>query len=405
EDFMYQADNKEISSARKERMPYPRFTKVIINHFISKDNTIFMRNRINFPTVHDDTLLAYKTCIDYDTWKVPPKKARKFKKPASPKFKIVPVSPNEPTQKGKHVKRPAKKATTTLRTGVVIRDTPDKSVSKKKASGSSEGCDFELEVPDVPTGKTKDIPKGTGVKPGVPDVSKEDSSDSDDDSWGDSEDESDVHDKDDNDDDDGNDDDSGNDDGGNDAQDSERTDSDDDKNPSFTLKDYKEEEQDEEYVHTPEKDKYDDEEKMYEEDDNDLAKELYGDLNITQGLKDTDMTNVEQGGAYQKNDSHESGFVHKEEDAHVTLTTAQTNKSPNRSDIQKNLYNELVEAYNSKKDIITSYGDVVTLKRGRDNKDKDEDPSTGSDQGMKRRKSSKDAKPSKGLKVKGIKFI
>ncbi|GKG62970.1 hypothetical protein Tco_0638617, partial [Tanacetum coccineum] len=51
----------------------------------------------------------------------------------------------------------------------------------------------------------------------------------------------------------------------------------------------------------------------------------------------------------------------------------------NRSDIQKNLYNVLVEAYNSDKDIITSYGDVVTLKRGRDDQDKDEDPSAGSD--------------------------
>ncbi|GJZ87964.1 hypothetical protein Tco_0659746 [Tanacetum coccineum] len=51
-------------------------------------------------------------------------------------------------------------------------------------------------------------------------------------------------------------------------------------------------------------------------------------------------------------------------------------------------------------DIITSYGDVVTLKRGRDDQDKDEDPSAGSDRGTKRRKSSKDAKPLKGLKSK-----
>nr|GFD09307.1 hypothetical protein [Tanacetum cinerariifolium] len=58
EDFMYQADNRGISSARKEHMTYPRFTKVIINHFISKDNTISMRNRINLPTVRDDTLLG-----------------------------------------------------------------------------------------------------------------------------------------------------------------------------------------------------------------------------------------------------------------------------------------------------------------------------------------------------------
>ncbi|GJT50044.1 hypothetical protein Tco_0976201 [Tanacetum coccineum] len=78
----------------------------------------------------------------------------------------------------------------------------------------------------------------------------------------------------------------------------------------------------------------------------------------------------------------------------------ETNKSINRSDIQKNLYNALVEAYNSNKDIITSYGDVVTLKRGRDDQDKVEDPSARSDRGTKRRKSSKDAKTIKRLKVK-----
>nr|GFA50817.1 hypothetical protein [Tanacetum cinerariifolium] len=71
------------------------------------------------------------------------------------------------------------------------------------------------------------------------------------------------------------------------------------------------------------------------------------------------------------------------------------NKSINRSNIQKNLYNALVESYNSDKDIITSYGDVVTLKRGRDDQDKDEDPSAGSNRGSKRRRSGKEAKLSK----------
>ncbi|GKF81970.1 pleiotropic drug resistance protein 1-like protein, partial [Tanacetum coccineum] len=46
------------------------------------------------------------------TGKVPPKKARKFKKHAYPELKTVPASPKEPTQKGKRVKRPAKNATT-----------------------------------------------------------------------------------------------------------------------------------------------------------------------------------------------------------------------------------------------------------------------------------------------------
>ncbi|GJZ57990.1 hypothetical protein Tco_0613484 [Tanacetum coccineum] len=84
----------------------------------------------------------------------------------------------------------------------------------------------------------------------------------------------------------------------------------------------------------------------------------------------------------------------------IIIDKRETNKSINRSDIQKNLYNALVEAYNSDKDIITSYDDVVTLKRGRDDQDKDEDPSARSDRGTKRRKSSKDAEPSKGSKSK-----
>ncbi|GKA07223.1 hypothetical protein Tco_0686447 [Tanacetum coccineum] len=62
----------------------------------------------------------------------------------------------------------------------------------------------------------------------------------------------------------------------------------------------------------------------------------------------------------------------------ILIDKIETNKSINRSDNQKNLYNSLVESYNSNKDIITSYGDVVLLKRGRDDQDKDEDASAGS---------------------------
>nr|GEV38955.1 hypothetical protein [Tanacetum cinerariifolium] len=278
EDIMYQDDNREISSTIKEHMPYPRFTKVIINHFISKYNTISVRNRINLYAVRDDTLLdikdskAYKTYLDCATGKVPPKKAWKFKKPASPKLKTIPDSPKEPTQKGKRVKRPAKKATTAPTTGVIIRDTLGKSVSKKKAPAKSDrGKEIELLsdaalLEDAQLKKTMRKSKQETHK-----LQASGSNESDD-----------VHDGDDNDDDDGNDDDNGNDDDGdNDTQDSKRTDLDDDENPSFTLKDYEEEEQDKEYMHTLEKDNFDDEDKMYKEEDDDVTKELYGYLNIT----------------------------------------------------------------------------------------------------------------------------
>ncbi|GJS23075.1 hypothetical protein Tco_0451707 [Tanacetum coccineum] len=84
----------------------------------------------------------------------------------------------------------------------------------------------------------------------------------------------------------------------------------------------------------------------------------------------------------------------------IILDKIEENKSINRSDIQKNIFNALVESYNSDKDILTSYGDVVTLKRGRDDQDKDEDPFAGSNQGSKRRRSGKEAESSKEPKHK-----
>ncbi|GKD04765.1 hypothetical protein Tco_1179739 [Tanacetum coccineum] len=201
EDFMYQADNRKISSARKEHMPYPRFTKVIINHFISKDKTIFMRNRINLHTIRDDSLLGtlkYVSKIEdshkYDC----SKESKEIKKIASPLKQLTPVSEEEPTKKSKRIKRPAKKSTTMPTTGVVIRDTPGVSVSKKKApakADKSKGIellsDAALLVPDESKAKPSDTSEGTGVKPRVPNVSKAASSDSDDESWGNSKDETD----------------------------------------------------------------------------------------------------------------------------------------------------------------------------------------------------------------------
>ncbi|GKB44080.1 hypothetical protein Tco_0889022, partial [Tanacetum coccineum] len=59
----------------------------------------------------------------------------------------------------------------------------------------------------------------------------------------------------------------------------------------------------------------------------------------------------------------------------ILIDKIEENKSINRSDVQKNLYNALLESYNSYKDIFSSYGDVVTIKRRRDDQDKDEEPS------------------------------
>ncbi|GKC79921.1 hypothetical protein Tco_1130695, partial [Tanacetum coccineum] len=58
-----------------------------------------------------------------------PKKARKFKKVASPSKKLSFVFEEEPAEKPKRAKKPAKKSANVPIAGVVIRDTPGVSVS------------------------------------------------------------------------------------------------------------------------------------------------------------------------------------------------------------------------------------------------------------------------------------
>ncbi|GJZ29046.1 hypothetical protein Tco_0573693 [Tanacetum coccineum] len=65
----------------------------------------------------------------------------------------------------------------------------------------------------------------------------------------------------------------------------------------------------------------------------------------------------------------------------------------------RDCYDSLKKSYDLDKDFFFSY-DVYSLKRGRKDKDKDEDPSVGSDRGLKKRKTSKDAEPTTGLKNK-----
>ncbi|GKE24489.1 hypothetical protein Tco_1436001 [Tanacetum coccineum] len=73
----------------------------------------------------------------------------------------------------------------------------------------------------------------------------------------------------------------------------------------------------------------------------------------------------------------------------ILMDKMKENNSIDRSDVQKNLYRALLKAYNSDKDLLSSYGEVVTLKRGRDDQDKDKEPSAGSNRGSKRQISGK----------------
>nr|GEY12544.1 hypothetical protein [Tanacetum cinerariifolium] len=120
---------------------------------------------------------AYKTYLGFATGATPPKKAQKFKKHASPQLTIVPVSPEEPTKKSKRERRPTKKSSKAPAGGVVIRETPEMPLSKKKEKIAIENSGIVTKTA-LTTAKIKPsvTNEGTGVKPGVPGVTEEESS-------------------------------------------------------------------------------------------------------------------------------------------------------------------------------------------------------------------------------------
>nr|GEV22731.1 hypothetical protein [Tanacetum cinerariifolium] len=84
----------------------------------------------------------------------------------------------------------------------------------------------------------------------------------------------------------------------------------------------------------------------------------------------------------------------------ILIEKIESNKSIHRSDEQRNLYKALVDAYECNKIILDTYGDMVMLKRRSDDEDKDEEPSVGSDRGSKRRRTGKEPESTSAPKEK-----
>ncbi|GJT83959.1 hypothetical protein Tco_1058301 [Tanacetum coccineum] len=307
EDFTFQIEIRDHK--KQENMYYSRFTKAIIHHFITKDKLISMRNKMFMHTAEDDIILcplrfvskyddyqvygallhevmtnqkmrdspAYKTYLIFATGTTSLKKVREFKKPASPLRKGTLVTIEEEEHE------PAKK----------VKKAPTTTDRSKGIDLLSEAALLEeAQVPNEPKGKSIDTHEGTSLKPGVTNVSKTDSSESEYESWGNSGDEANEqgYDKDvckSNDD--------------HEQADDERTNS---ENQETNDDD---EDSDNEFVHTPEDyvptdDETNDESKDVNEEEYDrIDKELYSDVNVRltdvkqydKGKDDADMTDVE----------------------------------------------------------------------------------------------------------------
>nr|GEZ57939.1 hypothetical protein [Tanacetum cinerariifolium] len=157
EDLAYQIDNND--SKKHDKMLYPRFTKIIIHHFLKKDKSISMRNRTFMHTARDDSLLGTMRFVSRhkDTQVYGDILPKAMKNQAM--LDSETPSKKKPTKAKKDVpltKKPATKPKPT----------------KKKAPVKADRCKGVL---DEQQHKISGIDEGTGAKTGAPDVPKYDS--------------------------------------------------------------------------------------------------------------------------------------------------------------------------------------------------------------------------------------
>ncbi|GJZ45175.1 hypothetical protein Tco_0592771 [Tanacetum coccineum] len=180
EDFAYQIDHRKENRSRRENMPYPRFTKIIINHFLKQYKSLTNLNHKHYHTIKDDGIVSrlkfvkigedyheyglpipdvmltdaikhsekYQMFIKYFTNQIPPKKSRgkgsKGKKTADESHETVNVFEEsepqpKPAKKKTSNKRRVKKKVTLSADDNIISDDPDaalglaKSISQIKA--------------------------------------------------------------------------------------------------------------------------------------------------------------------------------------------------------------------------------------------------------------------------------
>ncbi|GJU06272.1 hypothetical protein Tco_1122702, partial [Tanacetum coccineum] len=308
EDLAYQIDNKDTK--KQDKMFYPRFTKIIIHHFLEKDKS--MRNKTFMHTARGDSLLgtmrfvsrhkdtqvygaillksmtnqamldsvAYKTYYAIASGAEPSKSKKpktksdsaissketpSKKKPTKAKkdvpFKKKPTSKPKPTKK----KAPVKSKGLNVLSKVALSEAAQLKEATKRnkkdfhisqASGSGDGTNFQSGIPNEQQLKISG-----------------DSGEEDDDE-------------------DSNEDDKGNDDG-DDSNENDDYDDDDDGDDDDNDEREEEEENVDEFTN-----KEDDEENE-EESDND--EELYKDVNVNLRQEDVEMTDADQGGADQHN--------------------------------------------------------------------------------------------------------
>ncbi|GJW42072.1 hypothetical protein Tco_0070871 [Tanacetum coccineum] len=338
EDFTYQIDNKDFK--KQEKMYYPRFIKVIIHHFLIQEKTLSWRNKIGMHTSKDDYLINTLRFVS--------------RKEASQIYgAVLPECLNqEPSLETSQNERKKEKVGEFLFSCKGIELLSEVALTKKaqlkevrkkrlrdfhKTHPSSSGT-----VAEKPPSVEKITPTVTSDKLGVPDVTEDDSTESESESW---------------------------------EQDEE---SDDDNQEEEEVDQENESEDDE--IESDEDKRMDDITNQFDDD---------VDIRLEEPTQTVTLAKVSS----QPHFTYEAASTLTEfKLKKILIDKIEKSESYLAALEHRDCYDSLKKSYDLDKDFFFSY-DVYSLKRGKKDKDKDEDPSVGLDRGLKKRKASKDAEP------------
>ncbi|GJW98834.1 hypothetical protein Tco_0180642 [Tanacetum coccineum] len=190
EDLAYQIDHRKEKRSRRENMPYPRFTKIIINHFLKQHKSLTNLNHNYYHTIKDDGIVSRLKFvrIESEPEPEPAKKKTASRRVVKKKFtlfaddNIISDDPDATLELAIQIEAEEAEAARKVHdTHARIMTESISESAKKKSSGRSSKSVVIQDTPSAPkskptTSKTKlkgtgGSNKGTGTIPGVPDES------------------------------------------------------------------------------------------------------------------------------------------------------------------------------------------------------------------------------------------
>nr|GEV10568.1 hypothetical protein [Tanacetum cinerariifolium] len=400
EDFIYQVEHKDTKKSNE--MCYPRFTKVIIHHFMSKDPSIPRRNKVNWHYVRDDYMNsnAYKEYYKVATGVTPPKpKASVRKNRSSFDTTVTPLTAAagqrlSTSAKGKQPAKASKAKSLSALSEVAMTEAQQLKLATKRS----------LQQTYISQASGSGTDEGTGFIPGVPDEDEGDDEEDDEEEGGDDEQASNeeefIHPI-------------------SSTHAEEETMDEESFDPiSKTPKNKDDEDNDEENLETnigrdEGQDEEDEADELYIDQSSSVSSQFVTSMlnptpdagqRTSQGtvskilpmIKQTVNEQLEAEVLTRSSNSSKTSYaiaanLSEMDLKKILIEKIEGNKSIHRSNEQRNLYKALVDAYESDTIILDTYEDTVMLKRHRDDDaDRDEEPFAGSDQGSKRHREGKE---------------